>query len=219
MRAIFDPLAGATFVEIFVQDAAGAALAPQPAPSNGVAGLIAALSTVSLSSNATPPSACVLGGLSSWSACSSACGVGVAVQWQLVTALGPSCAPISARSVQRICNGTAQCSFCNNLVRDGNESDVDCGGGIAASGPYSSIQDAIAAVSAPSRLTPLAPPGACPRCALGRSCASHEDCALAGGLACLPRFASGGNSGVCAPWLLYNTTFFAQVRARARGGE
>jgi hypothetical protein len=142
-----------------------------------------------------------------------------------------TCAPLLQRSQARTCSPAGnpqtqtdptagQCTACTNAVRDGQESDVDCGGGVADSFGNWTLQQVAALVK--QRYNPLPQTSVsglagngtnptCPRCNFGRSCAVHSDCNADRGLLCLQ------NS--CQPWWFVNQTTFVDVTLTITGAD
>jgi hypothetical protein len=142
-----------------------------------------------------------------------------------------TCAPLLQRSQARTCAPAGnpqtqtdptvgQCTACTNEVRDGQESDVDCGGGVADSFGNWTLQQVAALVK--QRYNPLPQTSVsglagngtnptCPRCNFGRSCSVHSDCNTDRGLLCLQ------NS--CQPWWFVNQTTFVDVTLTITGAD
>lgn len=180
---------------------------------------------------------CEVGAYNDWSTCALSCSIngtttvntGYQIRFQPIVTLptgnGTLCPTVAERSQTRTCTVTNPsdqliCGNCNNLQKDGNESDVDCGGNIPDIFPYFPItfKDLIINLFQSSSGTPplLLPSNTgttvyCPRCDYGRTCTVHNDCDRNTGLICLPGFK------VCAPWWIANATYWIETNISMKG--
>lgn len=177
-------------------------------------------------------SQCTYGPYTDWSACSAACSIGggattgTQVQYEpILTFPTPvtanSCRPLAERSRTRACTPTASCTTCENLAKDGVESDIDCGGGVADTFPpgatlgdvAASVQQSWATASANGAhavaTTPSASDSSCSRCNDGRTCTVHSDCNANAGLLC--------SRDVCTPFWFIRLSWFVDFTVTLNG--
>lgn len=174
--------------------------------------------------------ACTLGPMTAFSVCSYSCtpataaaaAQGTQIQYKPVVVFPADgdvtkCTPLAQRSVSKACTSAAQCTTCQDAVKDGTESDVDCGGG-SVSSPlpvtatiddwFKYAQRQYANSFASARLL-QASSSTCSRCTAGRTCNNHTDCATSAGLLCA--------LGTCTPYFFLNETVFVDFSVGIAG--
>jgi hypothetical protein len=170
---------------------------------------------------------CKLGLFNAWSPCISSCGSTFGVEsrsrpvFQMPTGTGRECSTLGLAFETRSCTviGQSCLSVCFNGLQDGDESDIDCGGGI----PNNPLDVNSTLSESAKRIFPMTGPveplreplsqltSSCARCTAGRSCTSHSDCNRDAGLLCFP------DIGVCQPHWLINVPFWMSINVTVVG--